>query len=1045
MAINVGNVAIEISADASKFRRGMADAVGTARKAGDDISASMRLAKQALGALSAGLVVNEIKKIIAVAEESILVQKRLEAVYRATGGTVGFTTRELHKLADAMAASTSFDDESIRNGMASLIKFGNIHGKVFADALKLTADYAAFAGTDFASAAEAMGRALADADSASRLLRTMGVAPLTEAQRSLINELQAAGREEEAQMVILDKLRGSFEGVDKALNSGLTGSVNNLKKAWDELLETVGKTDSVTGGTNSLAEYLRAIKLVIEDGDWFEKLRFFTIGNLSERLTTKLRTPPPKIETAGKDPDALAREKAAKEQRALDAEIALGEQNLAWLRKEEEKDRVKITAAIQKQKAAVEALGEADQSRMQKLLEFDEKTIEQSRQLLEQQDQAIDALAREVAGWNDLSESQRVSWEIQTGRYKDFDAQTKEELVRLAEILDARREEEKTMQRMADLQEKANKNFSDAQDKYLREVQEQKDAQLKVWESIEKTAHDTFVSIFDSGKSAFDRLRDTLKNGLLDLLYQMTLKKWIISISAAVTGGTAGTAAAELAGAASGGTSGLGLLGTAKAAWNVFTSGFSAANDLFLGGIYDFGASVADLGGIFADIGGWIGTNGAMLANIAPFASSFISLLTGDIKGAISSGIGAGIGLALGGPVGGMIGSALGSLVGGLFGDTKNPRAKIKYSLGADFSQTNITAWSKDGGKLSEAQKLVDAQIALFRKTIEALNIELIEAVTLSSKYSSNGFRFKYFNTETGEQVDSGRVGKKGIDNAMAFVQLGALIGEKLLPQWLEDIAKGLKSSKKTGVEDLNFIIGVKQLHDALGALPPEFAKLQVALEKMISKTNIEKFQSLTSAAATFYSLFYTEQEKYDFALSQLNKAYGELNLALPESREAYRALVESIDVSTQSGLDLYGTLLALAPSMDAYYKALEQQKSALDGLVLSMDKFATLADYTRAVSYQKQGIDIAKLPSYDTGTPFVPVTGPALIHRGEAVLTANENRQRGLNMQSVVDGLRRLEQKVEAGLMAVASSTADTAKRIRQWDGDGMPATRTV
>jgi phage-related minor tail protein len=64
----------------------------------------------------------------------------------------------------------------------------------------------------------------------------------------------------------------------------------------------------------------------------------------------------------------------------------------------------------------------------------------------------------------------------------------------------------------------------------------QKQEAVGVWRSIDSAAHDTFIHIFESGKSAFDRLRDTLKSGLLDLLYQMTVRQWIFSIGASVSG-----------------------------------------------------------------------------------------------------------------------------------------------------------------------------------------------------------------------------------------------------------------------------------------------------------------------------------------------------------------------------------------------------------------------------------------------------------------------------------------------------------------------------
>lgn len=61
----------------------------------------------------------------------------------------------------------------------------------------------------------------------------------------------------------------------------------------------------------------------------------------------------------------------------------------------------------------------------------------------------------------------------------------------------------------------------------------------RFWEDIEKTAHDTFVSIADGGKNAFKRLKDAAKNMFFDWLYQMTLKKWIINVQTSTSlGGT---------------------------------------------------------------------------------------------------------------------------------------------------------------------------------------------------------------------------------------------------------------------------------------------------------------------------------------------------------------------------------------------------------------------------------------------------------------------------------------------------------------------------
>lgn len=103
-------------------------------------------------------------------------------------------------------------------------------------------------------------------------------------------------------------------------------------------------------------------------------------------------------------------------------------------------------------------------------------------------------------------------------------------------------------------------------------VAEYQAGQQSMWTSLESVAHQTFVSIFDSGKDAFERLRDTLKNTVYELLYQMTVKQWIINIAGSM--GASGSTLQAL-GAGSGGGLG-GLLSGANSAYSLYTGGTTA-------------------------------------------------------------------------------------------------------------------------------------------------------------------------------------------------------------------------------------------------------------------------------------------------------------------------------------------------------------------------------------------------------------------------------------------------------------------------------------
>jgi tape measure domain-containing protein len=665
----------------------------------------------------------------------------------------------------------------------------------------------------------------------------------------------------------------------------------------------------------------------------------------------------------------------------------------------------------------------------------------------------------------------------------------------------------------------------------------------KVWESIEKTAHDTFISIFDSGKSAFDRLRDTLKNGLYELLWQMVHTKWFIPIQTAVMGGASGSAMAGLLpgeiGGMPSGSGGFGF-GSIKSIFDVVTKGFDAANNMFLQGISDFGANVANMGGIFEDIGGWIGKNNALLGDIAPFIPSVISLLSGDIKGGIASGIGAGIGMALGGPAGGAIGSALGSLVGGLFGGKKKPPQYGAQSFGT-YSGGDVTGYAKNNGRSlgGDALKSMDSLTKGFVETLgaytKAFGVEAkVNAMAYFRKRStlrgnfggdidgqgffieeaygkktdiSKGFDM-FVNTVMGpmmvQAIQKSRLpaGIKAlfdgmVDRTQVLNMINATMGLNASPEQLAErfgltVDQAGRVSKATGKAGNDLIAFVNNLATAAnsfktvgdvlieardnltasfsesggGSSLPATLKAFDDILKGIDKTTqagIKQFAELYAIRDNFNqyvqsldslkggvkgALFgiVSPAEQQAMMQADLAQLFGSLNLQIPGSVQELINLGKSIDYTTEEGLNL----AAAFPSLVQAFQQAREQTDALTNSLQSLDtsRFATLVDYTRAVRYAESGIDISRLPSYDVGTAFVPQDGPAMIHQGERIMTRSENAELVSAVQqsaAVAQGLARLEQKLEAGFYAVASATGDMAKRMRKWDGDGLPAERTV
>ena len=177
------------------------------------------------GVIAAGF--DQIAKAAMNAEQAV---NRLDAVVRATGNRSGFTRDQLHELAEAMAEASQFEDEDIRGAIATLLKFGNIHGETLKRALALSGDFAAMTGTDMATAADALGKAMASpAQGIERLQRTIGY--LNPAQVEAIKNMQEMGDIAGAQAALMQILTEKIGGAAEAINTGYTKAYQDAKKA----------------------------------------------------------------------------------------------------------------------------------------------------------------------------------------------------------------------------------------------------------------------------------------------------------------------------------------------------------------------------------------------------------------------------------------------------------------------------------------------------------------------------------------------------------------------------------------------------------------------------------------------------------------------------------------------------------------------------------------------------------------------------------------------------------------------------------------------
>lgn len=213
-------------------------------------------------------------------------------------------------------------------------------------------------------------------------------------------------------------------------------------------------------------------------------------------------------------------------------------------------------------------------------------------------------------------------------------------------------------------------------------------------------------------------------------------------------------------------------------------------------------------------------------------------------------------------------------------------------------------------------------------------------------------------------------------------------------------------------------------------------------------------FASLTSIKDNVQSsLFnlYSPGDQAAFLQGELEKAFSSLDLAVPTSVDELIKLGQSIDYTTEAGLDL-------AAAFPGLVTAFTNAQSATDSLVESLNsldtsRFKTLFDYERykavatnfgttyANNYQKTA-----LPAFDVGTNYVPSDMTAQIHKGERIIPAADNAalMKKLDQSSNADLLNAFQQLKQIN-ESLAKNVASMERKLSKWDGDGLPAERVL
>jgi hypothetical protein len=201
---------------------------------------------------------------------------------------------------------------------------------------------------------------------------------------------------------------------------------------------------------------------------------------------------------------------------------------------------------------------------------------------------------------------------------------------------------------------------------------------------------------------------------------------------------------------------------------------------------------------------------------------------------------------------------------------------------------------------------------------------------------------------------------------------------------------------------------------------------MELANSLIAAAGGMEAFQTATN---TYYDNFFSESEKADDALSAITKQFAAMGVALPGTRDAYRGMVEALDMTTASGQSMFMTLTSLAGNAAQAYSILEQRADAAAAAAAESAAAATaaakeLADALKealmgSVSSAMSAVQRAVSAEKDAATKAYNARTTSL---NDMVSTATEN----------VTGLTAVGNDLSAALKALRGDSDDAVKMLR-------------
>jgi hypothetical protein len=481
----------------------------------------------------------------------------------------------------------------------------------------------------------------------------------------------------------------------------------------------------------------------------------------------------------------------------------------------------------------------------------------------------------------------------------------------------------------------------------------------KTAEQINDTLTDALLRGFESGKGFARNLRDTVVNMFKTMVLRPVVSAIVSPVAQAITGTLGLSGLANAAGSAAGGFNALGAVGGIAgigASLGAFGTAAGYGASALFGGTgltaLSGGASMVGAGSIASGLGMMAGVLGPIALGIAAFKPLFgRKLKEAGIEGELTAD--------------GFAGNSFAFYKGGLFRSNKTKRSPLDAvtdSLFDDAAQSVATSTRA----YAEALGLPVSQINGFTQRIK-LDLKGLDEAARNEAIDK---AFKGF--------------ADGIAGRFAAQLSGQTKAGESASQTLQRVAESLLTVNAVRASlGQSLLSGTATSGGNASALLDQFGGAE----------------AFASAAQGYLGAVYSETDRLALAQRGLVSAFAQLGQAVPATRDAYRALVDAQDLSTEAGRNTYAALIKLN---GAFAELTKTTAGTGDAIQAEIDRLRGLG----STKQDKAGL----LASFATNT--------AQARAGDA---------------AALQALPSISKALEEAAAATAGSALDIA-RMREW-----------